>query len=84
LGQKEAIDGVILVRNGDRRARIRRDRKSSETYKGTTEKNAYFCDIVEKKASADIVYENEQVVAFQDIRQRVHVLIVPKTHPFSE
>jgi len=41
-----------------------------------------FCDIVEKKASADIVYENEQVVAFQDIRPKapVHVLIVPKKH----
>lgn len=41
-----------------------------------------FCDIIEKKVPSDIVYENDQAVAFQDIRPKapVHVLIVPKKH----
>jgi len=41
-----------------------------------------FCDIIEKKVPSEIVHENEQVVAFHDIRPKapVHVLIVPKKH----
>lgn len=41
-----------------------------------------FCDIIEKKAPAEIVYENDEVVAFHDIRPKapVHILIVPKKH----
>lgn len=41
-----------------------------------------FCDIIEKKVPSEIVYENEQTIAFQDIRPKapVHVLIVPKKH----
>lgn len=41
-----------------------------------------FCDIIEKKVPSEIVYENEQAVAFHDIRPKapVHVLIVPKKH----
>lgn len=41
-----------------------------------------FCDIVAKKTSARIVFENDHVVAFQDIRPvaPVHVLVVPREH----
>lgn len=44
-----------------------------------------FCDIVNKKIPADIIFENDAVVAFQDVRPKapVHVLIVPKKHVVS-
>ena len=41
-----------------------------------------FCDIAQHKSNAEIVYENERVVAFRDIRPQapVHILIIPKKH----
>ena len=41
-----------------------------------------FCAIVQKRLSAEIVYEDENALAFRDIRPQapVHVLIVPKEH----
>lgn len=44
--------------------------------------NCIFCKIVEKKQPAEIVYENDTVLAFFDINPKapVHVLIVPKKH----
>lgn len=41
-----------------------------------------FCEIVEKKRSAKIIYEDEYALAFEDINPQspVHVLIVPKKH----
>lgn len=44
-----------------------------------------FCQIVEKKAPARIAYEDDQVVAFHDIRPQapVHVLVVPRKHVTS-
>lgn len=41
-----------------------------------------FCRIVEKKLPADIVYEDDRVIAFRDISPKapVHVLIIPKKH----
>ncbi len=41
-----------------------------------------FCQIVNKKRPADIVYEDDKIVAFWDARPAapVHVLIVPKEH----
>jgi len=41
-----------------------------------------FCKIVNKEVSADIVYENENFLAFKDINPRasVHILIIPKKH----
>ena len=41
-----------------------------------------FCRIVAKEVSSDIVYEDEEVVAFRDINPQapVHVLIVPRKH----
>jgi histidine triad (HIT) family protein len=41
-----------------------------------------FCDIVTKKAPAQPVFENEDVLAFMDIRPiaPVHALVIPKRH----
>ena len=41
-----------------------------------------FCKIINKEIPADIVYENDKVIAFRDInpQARVHVLILPKIH----
>lgn len=41
-----------------------------------------FCKIISKEISAKIVYENEHVLAFNDINPQapVHVLIIPKKH----
>jgi histidine triad (HIT) family protein len=41
-----------------------------------------FCNIVEKKIPAAIVFENEHVLAFKDIRPAapVHALVIPRKH----
>jgi histidine triad (HIT) family protein len=41
-----------------------------------------FCNIVEKKTPAEIVHENEHVVAFKDIRPvaPTHALVIPRRH----
>jgi histidine triad (HIT) family protein len=41
-----------------------------------------FCKIINGEIPADVVYESDDVVAFNDIKPAapVHVLIVPKTH----
>ncbi|HEX7043601.1 MAG TPA: histidine triad nucleotide-binding protein [Burkholderiales bacterium] len=44
--------------------------------------NCLFCKMVSGEVKPDIVYENDQVLAFRDINPQapVHVLIVPKRH----
>ncbi len=41
-----------------------------------------FCKIIEGKAPAEIVYRDEEIIAFKDIHPRapVHILIIPKKH----
>ena len=41
-----------------------------------------FCQIVAGKVPSDIVYQDEEVVAFRDINPQapVHLLIIPKKH----
>ncbi len=41
-----------------------------------------FCQIVEKKNPAKIVYEDEKVLGFEDIQPEapIHLLFVPKKH----
>jgi histidine triad (HIT) family protein len=41
-----------------------------------------FCNMVERKIPADIVYEDDHALAFRDIRPMApaHVLVVPKKH----
>ena len=44
--------------------------------------NCLFCKIIEKKIPAKIVYEDEQVLAFENINPQspVHILVIPKKH----
>ena len=44
--------------------------------------NCLFCRIIQKQIPANIVYEDDQVVAFKDIAPQVpvHLLIVPRVH----
>lgn len=41
-----------------------------------------FCNILEKKVPATVVYEDEHTLAFRDIRPvaPTHVLVIPKEH----
>jgi len=41
-----------------------------------------FCNIAAKKAPANIIYEDDHIIAFRDINPQapVHILIVPKKH----
>lgn len=44
--------------------------------------NCIFCAIVAKKAPAEIVFEDDQVMAFRDKYPKapVHILIIPRLH----
>lgn len=44
-----------------------------------------FCKIVKKKIPSSIVYEDDKVLAFNDVAPQapVHVLIIPKAHVAS-
>lgn len=41
-----------------------------------------FCKIIKREIPADIVYEDEEIIAFKDIQPAapVHILIIPKKH----
>lgn len=41
-----------------------------------------FCKIIAKKIPSDILYEDEEIIAFRDIHPAapVHVLVIPKKH----
>jgi histidine triad (HIT) family protein len=41
-----------------------------------------FCDIVNKKIPANIVFESDDVLAFEDISPQAptHILVIPKKH----
>jgi histidine triad (HIT) family protein len=47
--------------------------------------NCIFCQIIQKQTPAEIVYEDEQFIVFNDIRPKaaVHLLLVPKKHIHS-
>jgi histidine triad (HIT) family protein len=44
--------------------------------------NCIFCKIANKETDKEIVYEDEKIVAFNDIKplSPVHILIIPKKH----
>ena len=44
--------------------------------------NCLFCSIAKKELNSSIVYETENVIAFDDIAKQapVHVVIIPKDH----
>lgn len=41
-----------------------------------------FCKIINKQIPSDIIYEDEQIIAFNDIHPvaPIHILIIPKKH----
>ena len=41
-----------------------------------------FCQIVSKQISSNIVYEDDQIIAFKDVAPQtpVHIVLIPKTH----
>ena len=41
-----------------------------------------FCKIAKKEIPADIVYEDEEILAFKDIQPAapIHILVIPKKH----
>lgn len=41
-----------------------------------------FCKIIKKEIPADIVYEDEEIIAFKDIQPAapIHILVIPKKH----
>lgn len=45
-------------------------------------KSCIFCEIVEKKSPSKIVYEDDGIMAFKNIRPAapIHILIIPKKH----
>ena len=47
-----------------------------------TEPDCIFCKIVRREIPGDVVYEDDNVLAFNDIDPKapVHVLIIPKDH----
>ena len=44
--------------------------------------NCVFCKIINKEISSDIVYEDDEIIAFKDINPAtpIHILVVPKKH----
>lgn len=44
--------------------------------------NCVFCEIIAGSIPADIVFENEAVLAFRDIEPKApkHILVIPKKH----
>ncbi|MCX8129132.1 MAG: histidine triad nucleotide-binding protein [Clostridia bacterium] len=44
--------------------------------------NCIFCKIIKKEIPSTIVYEDDRIIAFNDIQPEtpVHVLIIPKIH----
>ena len=46
------------------------------------EENCIFCKIIGKEIPSDIVYEDEEVIAFKDIHPAtpIHILVIPKKH----
>jgi histidine triad (HIT) family protein len=41
-----------------------------------------FCKIIKKEIPAEIVYQNEEIMAFKDVEPKapIHFLIIPKKH----
>lgn len=41
-----------------------------------------FCKIIDKQIPADIVFENDKILAFRDInpKAKIHLLFIPKQH----
>lgn len=47
-----------------------------------SEKDCLFCRIVDGDLAADVVYQNDTIVAFRDINAKAptHILLIPRRH----
>ena len=47
-----------------------------------SEDSCLFCKIIQKKIPAKIVFENDEIMAFEDIRPQapIHIMVIPKRH----
>ena len=45
-------------------------------------KNCIFCKIINREIPSNIVYEDEEIIAFNDINPAapIHILVIPKKH----
>lgn len=50
-----------------------------------SDRDCLFCKIVDGEMSADVVYQDERVVAFRDINPQAptHILVIPREHVAS-
>ena len=48
----------------------------------SNKENCLFCKIIAGEIKADIVYEDDDILAFKDIAAQapIHILIIPKKH----
>ncbi|MDD5731559.1 MAG: histidine triad nucleotide-binding protein [Patescibacteria group bacterium] len=55
---------------------------TNKNTKMNQEANCIFCKITNKEISAEIVFENDNIIAFNDIHPiaPVHVILIPKKH----
>ena len=44
-----------------------------------------FCKIINKEIPSNIVYEDEEIIAFHDIQPAapIHILVIPKEHTLN-
>jgi histidine triad (HIT) family protein len=56
-----------------------------ETERAAGSEPSVFTRIIEREIPADIVFENERVIAFRDVNPQasVHLLVVPKTAEYA-
>lgn len=49
------------------------------------EEDCLFCKIISKTIPAEIVFENQELIAIKDVHPQapVHLLVIPKTHKSS-
>src|SRR5204863_7184392 len=68
--------------NGDRGTHVERERRTQNGERRTVLADCLFCKIVKREIPASIVYEDDRVLAFNDINAQgpTHVLVIPKRH----
>jgi histidine triad (HIT) family protein len=64
------------------RCRLANSHKFVLTFASISMPDCIFCKIARKEIPADIVYENDEVIAFRDRNPiaPVHILLIPKRH----
>jgi len=57
-------------------------REKGASMQQETVSNCLFCRISQRELSADVVWEDDQAIAFKDIHPKapIHILVIPKKH----